>query len=234
MSGNDILHASSISPQVLVSQQLGTSEVAVYTVASGQSVKVAHGTLCNTTSLTAAPTLTLGTTSSTGGSFAAGTYYWKVSAVNASGGGGETLPSNEVTATLSGTTSSQPLSWTAVNGAASYNIWRGTTAGGENVLVANVTGTSYTDTGAAGTSRYPVTASTFAYAVQVHLSIVKSGGTLGDGTHRVICNYSLGANDTQSLKDYLASAMLGPGDTIAAYASAAAAVDLVITGTVHA
>jgi hypothetical protein len=122
MSGNDILHASSISPQVLVSQQLGATEAAIYTAAAGQSVKVAHGALCNTT----------------------------------------------------------------------------------------------------------------ATAVIVYLSVIKAGGTLGDGTHRVISGYSLAANDTLSLKDYLAGAMLGPGDAIAAYASATAAVDLVVTGTVHA
>ena len=122
MSGNDILHAGSISPQALVSQQLGTTDAAVYTTAAGQSVKVAHGTLCNTT----------------------------------------------------------------------------------------------------------------ASAVTVYLSVVKSGGTVGDSTHRVISGYSLAANDTLSLKDYLSGAMLGPGDAIAAYAGTATAVDLVITGTVHA
>lgn len=230
MAGNDILHASSISPQVLVSQQLGTTETAVYTVGASQSVKVAHGVLCNVTGTMPAPTLTLGTTSTTGGSLAAGTYYWKVSALNAAG---ETLGSNEVTATTTGTTSSQSLSWTAVAGAVSYNVYRGASAGGENTQY-NTTATSFTDTGAAGTSKSPVAANTTAMAVTVYLSVVKTGGTIGDGTHRVISGYSLAANDTLSLHDYLASAMLGPGDAITAYAAAAGAVDLVITGTVHA
>src|SRR5690349_14424776 len=100
MAGNNILGAASISPMVLVSQQLGTSEVAVYTVGAAQSVKIAHGTLCNTTSS----------------------------------------------------------------------------------------------------------------AVTVYLSIVKTGGTIGDGTHRAISGYSLAGNDTLPLRDYLAGAMLGPGD----------------------
>jgi hypothetical protein len=122
MSGNDILHAGSISPQVLVSQQLTTSESAVYTVATGQSAKVTQGTLCNTT----------------------------------------------------------------------------------------------------------------ASAVTVYLSLIKAGGTMGDSTHRVISGYSLAGNDTLSLGDYIAGAMLGPGDAVAAYAGTASAVDLIISGTVHA
>jgi hypothetical protein len=122
MAGNDILHAASISPQVLVSQQLGTTDTALYTVASGQSVKIAQGTLCNVT----------------------------------------------------------------------------------------------------------------ANAVTVYLSIIKSGGTVGDGTHRVINAYSLAANDSLSLRDYIGGHMLGPGDILAGYAATASAVDLVVSGTVHA
>lgn len=93
-----------------------------------------------------ASTLTLGATSSTGGTLTAGAKYWKVTATAA---GGEGIGSNEVTATLTGSTSSQPLSWTAVTGATGYNIYRGTAAGAENILVAKVASvTSYTDTGA--------------------------------------------------------------------------------------
>jgi hypothetical protein len=232
MAGQNVIAASSISPQVLVSQQLGTSDAAVYTVPASTSVKVAQATLCNVSGATAPPVLVLGTTSTTGGTFAAGTYYWKITASSSSG---QTLPSNEVTATTTGATSSQPLSWSVVNGAGSYNIYRGTTPGGENVLVASsVTGTSYTDTGSAGSTGTLPSASNFAFAITVYLSLVQAGGTVGDGTHRVISGYSLAANDTLPLKEYIGGAMLGPGDRIAAYAGTATAVDLVITGTVHA
>lgn len=91
----------------------------------------------------AAPTLT---TSTTGGTLAAATNYnYRITAVNAYG---ETLPSPEASAnvTTTGTTSSITISWAAVPGAASYNIY-GRTAGGELKIV-NVTTTSYTDTGA--------------------------------------------------------------------------------------
>lgn len=122
MAGNNVIVAASISPQVILSQQLATSEAALYTVPAATSVKVAQATLCNIT----------------------------------------------------------------------------------------------------------------ASAVTVYLSIVKTGGTMGDGTHRVIAGYSIAANDTLSLKDYVGGAMLGPGDFIAGYAGTASAVDIVLTGTVHA
>lgn len=106
------------------------------------------------------PVLTLGTTSTTGGTLAAGTYYWKLTAINASGG--ETVGSNEVTATTTGSTSSQPLSWVAITGATGYKLYRGTVAGAENVLVTTLgTVTSYTDTGSPGTAgTVPSTGST--------------------------------------------------------------------------
>lgn len=71
-------------------------------------------------------------------------------------------------------------------------------------------------------------------AVVVSLSLVPSGGTVGDGTHKVINNYSLSAGDTLPLGDYLAGHMLGDGDRIAVTAGTANAVDVVISGTVSA
>lgn len=98
------------------------------------------------------PVITLGT-ATTGGTFSAGSKYWVVSAVNASGV--ESFPSNELTATLT-LNQEQPINWSAVTGAVSYNIYRGTTAGAENVLVATVGAvTTYTDTGIAGTTGSP-------------------------------------------------------------------------------
>lgn len=121
MAGSNILVAVSITPKVILSQQLGTSDVALYTVPASTSVKIAQGSLCNVT----------------------------------------------------------------------------------------------------------------ASAVVVSLSIVATGGTVGDGTHKVIYQYSLPAGDTLSLRDFIGGAMLGPGDIIAGFAGTATAVDVVITGTVH-
>jgi hypothetical protein len=101
----------------------------------------------------AAPVITLGATAGTGGTFTAGTKYWKVSAINANG---ETLPSNEVSATLT-STSTQVINWTAVGGATGYNIYRGVIPGQENVLVATVGAVAtYTDTGTTGTAQQPL------------------------------------------------------------------------------
>ena len=106
--------------------------------------------------------------SGSGGTFAAGTYYWVVCGVSAtvpvSAGSNtsttfvaEQQMSNEVVLTLSGSTSSATLSWAAVPGMVSYNVYRGNMSGAENRLVANVTGTTYTDTGTAGTPQVPTT-----------------------------------------------------------------------------
>jgi hypothetical protein len=89
--------------------------------------------------------------SSTAGSLATSTtYYYKVTALTSNG---ETLPSAEASIST-GSDTSITISWTAVTGATSYNVYRGTTSGGENTYF-NTTSTSYTDTGAAGTSATP-------------------------------------------------------------------------------
>lgn len=109
------------------------------TIASGKPKTVADA------GAPVATTLTLGTTSTTGGVFyAAGTYFWKVVAFNASG---DSLGSNEVTATIA-VNGKQVLTWTSSAGATGYRIHRGTVAGAENVLVASVGAVlTYTDIG---------------------------------------------------------------------------------------
>lgn len=97
----------------------------------------------------AAPVVTLGATATTGGTFAAGTYFWKVTATDANG---ETIGSNEVTATLAAN-GTQVLNWGAITGATGYKVYRGTTAGGQDKLITTLgTVTTYTDTGTAGTA----------------------------------------------------------------------------------
>jgi hypothetical protein len=90
-----------------------------------------------------------------GGTFAANTYYWVITGTTRTG---ETLISSEVNATLV-LDGSASLTWTALTGATGYNIYRGTSAGGENVLVAQVgTVTSYTDTGTSAGTGAPAAA----------------------------------------------------------------------------
>ena len=92
----------------------------------------------------AVPGTVTATGSSTGGTLAAATYYYKVTALNAAG---ETVGSLEANVTTTGTTSSVSLAWGAVTGATSYKVYRGTAAGLESVFYTTTTN-SHTDTGA--------------------------------------------------------------------------------------
>lgn len=119
----------------------------------------------------AVPSTVARVASTTGGTFTAGTYYWVITATNANG---ETTKSAEVTSTLTGSTSSVALSWDRTDGATGYKIWRGTTAGGENILVTTIgsgTTTTYTDTGTAGTSVSPPTSNTAAMSANTGLAL---------------------------------------------------------------
>ncbi|MGG6461399.1 DUF3383 family protein [Solilutibacter silvestris] len=101
----------------------------------------------------AAPIANNPTTSTTGGTLAAGTYYYKITAIGASG---ESLGSNEVSVVATGSTSSNTITWSAVTGATAYKIYRGTAAGTENVYYAPAgTATTYTDTNASSTAGSP-------------------------------------------------------------------------------
>jgi hypothetical protein len=98
------------------------------------------------------PGLNAPTVSGSGGSLAAGTYYYTVTGTTANG---ESTPSNQVSATTTGSTSTVTLTWNAAPGATGYKIYRGTSAGAENTLIAtttNATTLSFTDTGSETTS----------------------------------------------------------------------------------
>jgi hypothetical protein len=82
-------------------------------------------------------------TSTTGGSLAAATYYYRVSATNSIG---ETLASTETSQITTGTTSTVTVNWGAVTGATGYKVYGRTT--GAELLIASVGAvTTYTDTG---------------------------------------------------------------------------------------
>lgn len=101
-----------------------------------------------------APTQNASSTATTGGSLVAGTYYYKVTALNAVG---ETIASNEISQATTGTTSTVTINWATVTGATSYRVYRGTSAGAENVYYAVSGGATatFTDTGAANTAGSP-------------------------------------------------------------------------------
>lgn len=95
----------------------------------------------------AAPTGGAAAAVGSGGTFAAGTYFWKVTAVD--GKGNESLASAEFSQTLV-LNGSANLSWNAVPGAASYRVYRGSATGAENVVYANILTNAFTDTNGAG------------------------------------------------------------------------------------
>ena len=84
-----------------------------------------------------------------GGTLAAGEYYYVVTALD--GAGGETTASVEASIIILAN-HTIILTWAPVQNAASYNVYRGTSSGGEALLVGTglpVTGTTYTDDGSA-------------------------------------------------------------------------------------
>jgi len=99
----------------------------------------------------------------TGGSLAAGTYYYRVQARRTAGqtNKASSIASPEVSATIAaGTTGSVTISWTPVVDAEDYLVY-GRTSGGENVYW-KTTNPYFTDTGAAGTAGTPASATKWA------------------------------------------------------------------------
>ena len=133
---------------------------------------------------TIVPSTLAGAPSGTGGTFSAGTYFWTMTATTAAG---ESIRSNEISAALSGSTSSNVLTWTQVQGATGYKIYRGTTTGGENALITTIGSGStvtYTDTGTAGSAGSPPVANNATITAPVGLGVTGSttGGTLPAAT----------------------------------------------------
>ena len=130
------------------------------------SYNIYQGTSPNGEGSTPAQTGVTGSSTTVTGLGSNATYYFKISALNASGA--QSSQSNEanattapaaptgVTAATSGSGTQITISWTASAGATSYNIYRGATAGGEgsSPFMSNVSGTSYTVTGLLNNSQY--------------------------------------------------------------------------------
>jgi predicted phage tail protein len=118
---------------------------------------IANATCIPDTGSVAAPVANTPSTATTGGTLLAGTYFYKITALNQNG---ESLASNEVSKTTTGSTSTVTLTWAAVPNATGYRIYRGTTAGGEGVYYTVSAVTTFTDTNAASTAGAPPTTNT--------------------------------------------------------------------------
>ena len=143
----------------------------IVTINSSSAITLsAAATGSGSTSLVAqtAPTGLLATpATTTGGTLTAATYYYVVTALGIQGAlnttnAVETIVSNEVDAVISGSLNSVSLTWSPVTGATGYNVYRGSSSGGENVLVGQVLSinggiptAAYTDLGTISTSQSP-------------------------------------------------------------------------------
>ena len=89
----------------------------------------------------------------TSGSLAAGTYYYRITAISSAAVGAiEDYGGAEMVTPIS--SGYQHMTWAPVTGAGSYRVYRGTYTGGETVYF-STNSASYTDTGGAGTSGSP-------------------------------------------------------------------------------
>lgn len=142
-------------------------------------------TLTITDSLNA-PTGLTATPSTTGGTIATSTAYFKVTALNASG---ESAGSSEVSASVTGPTGSVALSWTAVAGATKYNVYAANASGAE-LFSQQVTGTSATVTSyPSGTAVCPTTNSS-----SVDFVVSVTGASDGSGNIDITLD---GSKDTR-------------------------------------
>lgn len=134
-------------------------------------------------------------------------YYYKVTATGPAGAIGptvasstnESMPSLEVTATASNPNLSIIVAWTAVQGATGYKVYRGTSAGSENLLVATVSGgstVSWTDTGVAGSGASPPSSPPNPYVEFDVSSFTMLDGSAGAPLHALTLkvNCTVGAN----------------------------------------
>lgn len=170
-SGNIVLNYGDASHQLLqkllglgstaqtafmFAQSDGAGTAAVPT-APGNVLTPPTGTAC------AAPGTLTPSTSTVGGTLAAATYYYKLTALNVAG---ETTASAEANQVTTGATSTVTLTWSAVSGATGYKLYRATSTGAEVYLTTLGAVTTFTDTGAItpGTAAPPTSNTTGGYS----------------------------------------------------------------------
>jgi hypothetical protein len=149
------------------------------------------------TAAIAAPTTAGCATATTGGALAAATYYYAVTALTASG---ETAPGTEQSQATTGSTSKVTTNWSGVSGATGFNVYRGTSTGNENVLIATVgaSATSFVDFGASLVTQSAPTSNTAAVPApaQTSPSTGTTGGALAAVTYYYVVTALTAAGET--------------------------------------
>lgn len=108
----------------------------------------------------------------------------RISSGSGSGGGSTALPAPTAVATSNATTNSMRISWNAVSGAASYNVYRNSNK--TNALPVNTT--DFTDTGLAAATQYSWTVrATDANGVEGATSAAATGTTTGTAPPPATC-----------------------------------------------
>jgi hypothetical protein len=133
--GTDTGVANAYVVSFLAGQPIPTSYTA------GMNVK--FKALNSNSAILATPVNSGFTTATTGGTLAAATYFYRVSATNTSG---ESLASTETSQVTTGSTSTVTVNWGAVTGATGYRIY-GRTTGAEQFIAAVTGVTTYVDIG---------------------------------------------------------------------------------------
>ena len=119
---------------------------ATYGVNASGSVQVAGNTIYGTASVGGAGPVQLTLAPAPGKYLGTGTpYYYRVTAVTPAG---ETAATPEQVITLPAGFAGVTLTWSAVAGATGYNVYRSNGPGAESLVIAGVSGLTYTDTGA--------------------------------------------------------------------------------------
>jgi hypothetical protein len=147
---------------------------------------------CDTSPLI--PTTVVATPSTTGGTLAASTYFYKVVGIDSTGAASGV--SAEVSATTTGTTSSVGLTWDVMPGAVSYRVYAGTRTNAEFHYIASATnsatdiGSGFTvanPAGLAGTALY--LAGSHHEIAQLYIKTAREGVYHNDGSD-FACSYA--------------------------------------------
>ncbi len=119
---------------------------------------------------------------------------------------GETIPAAPTSLTATAVSASQiNLSWTASSGAASYNVLRSATSTGTYTAIANVTGTTYSNTALVASTAYYYRVTATNGAGTSPVSNTASATTQGSGTvtTTIRVNYDAGTGNTIAVRGSL-------------------------------